>query len=633
MTGYRGEIYETGFLYQYQYDEYYIESGEGTIELELDVGDHTDLDLYLLDSSYNVVASSENIGFGLDAYISVHIEAGDYIIEVFCWEVDPDGWDYSYTLTGTYPDPSLPDLIISSITINQSPNQHDGIVYTPSWYPATVTVTVENIGQGNAEGSHVALLYDCIVTGTEEQLITSPSWVPPLNAGEFQDITFYDFNNFIQPNYQYHPPDDDPALIRLYAMADYYDDIEEENENNNYSDLTGQIYLIEEARYDNYGSCVGTHIHDLGSIAGTFGEPRDNSFHNAIDLVENAEESVYSISSGKVEFHDYGPNSYVIMRSYEDYDRRFVYLHIQNPQYDYPAGQEPYRNSGVYICDVRNMPGSHVHFVDRTGPGGSPKNPLRSDGIVRSQENADPHIFEIRLYPTSDTPNWNDNPIASTSFPENTINYSMHTDFEVVADAGDNLGIYHGGSSDYTLGIYSIGYRLKNSQNQVLINEPDRIVFDSIPSAYHYVYAIGTSYIPPNYYYIATNSNTSDAGSLDLSQYADGEYILEVIAKDIDGNMAIAELNFELTNSPNDATQEEILAVFSLGSNHPNPFNPSTTISYSLADNIKNPKIEIYNIKGQLVRALELPEEQGANTVNWDGRMTGENLLVDLLIG
>jgi hypothetical protein len=59
--------------------------------------------------------------------------------------------------------------------------------------------------------------------------------------------------------------------------------------------------------------------------------------------------------------------------------------------------------------------------------------------------------------------------------------------------------------------------------------------------------------------------------------------------------------------------------------NHPNPFNPSTTISYSLADNIKNPKIEIYNIKGQLVRALELPAEQGTNTVNWDGRNKQDN--------
>jgi len=69
----------------------------------------------------------------------------------------------------------------------------------------------------------------------------------------------------------------------------------------------------------------------------------------------------------------------------------------------------------------------------------------------------------------------------------------------------------------------------------------------------------------------------------------------------------------------------DVISIDTYISNHPNPFNPSTTISYSLADNIKNPKIEIYNIKGQLVRALELPEEQGANTVNWDGRNKQDN--------
>jgi len=33
-------------------------------------------------------------------------------------------------------------------------------------------------------------------------------------------------------------------------------------------------------------------------------------------------------------------------------------------------------------------------------------------------------------------------------------------------------------------------------------------------------------------------------------------------------------------------------------SNYPNPFNPETTISYELPDNVKNPTIEIFNIKG-----------------------------------
>jgi len=40
-------------------------------------------------------------------------------------------------------------------------------------------------------------------------------------------------------------------------------------------------------------------------------------------------------------------------------------------------------------------------------------------------------------------------------------------------------------------------------------------------------------------------------------------------------------------------------------SNYPNPFNPSTTITFSLtAKNAKNAKIEIYNLKGQKIKSI-----------------------------
>ncbi|MBT6993641.1 MAG: T9SS type A sorting domain-containing protein [Candidatus Cloacimonetes bacterium] len=39
--------------------------------------------------------------------------------------------------------------------------------------------------------------------------------------------------------------------------------------------------------------------------------------------------------------------------------------------------------------------------------------------------------------------------------------------------------------------------------------------------------------------------------------------------------------------------------------NYPNPFNPTTTISFSLTTNLhENVRIEIYNVKGQLVETL-----------------------------
>lgn len=54
--------------------------------------------------------------------------------------------------------------------------------------------------------------------------------------------------------------------------------------------------------------------------------------------------------------------------------------------------------------------------------------------------------------------------------------------------------------------------------------------------------------------------------------------------------------------------------------NHPNPFNPSTTISYSLVDDIIDPQIEIYNVKGQKVKSYQLENIIGENSIVWDGK-------------
>ena len=69
--------------------------------------------------------------------------------------------------------------------------------------------------------------------------------------------------------------------------------------------------------------------------------------------------------------------------------------------------------------------------------------------------------------------------------------------------------------------------------------------------------------------------------------------------------------------------QATTLMNYELHSNHPNPFNPSTIISYSLEDNIKNPQIEIYNVKGQKVKSFQLEKKTGESSIMWDG--TDEN--------
>jgi flagellar hook assembly protein FlgD len=58
---------------------------------------------------------------------------------------------------------------------------------------------------------------------------------------------------------------------------------------------------------------------------------------------------------------------------------------------------------------------------------------------------------------------------------------------------------------------------------------------------------------------------------------------------------------------------------FQLAQNHPNPFNPSTTIRYSLK-RATNMRLNIYDLRGALVRKLETGfKSAGAYTVEWDG--------------
>ena len=88
------------------------------------------------------------------------------------------------------------------------------------------------------------------------------------------------------------------------------------------------------------------------------------------------------------------------------------------------------------------------------------------------------------------------------------------------------------------------------------------------------------------------------------------------------GDLCILDANGQIT--PHTATEVNNIEVnnqaINLSSNYPNPFNPSTTISYSLSDNIQNPQIEIYNVRGQKVRSFELENTIGENSIIWNGK-------------
>jgi hypothetical protein len=88
------------------------------------------------------------------------------------------------------------------------------------------------------------------------------------------------------------------------------------------------------------------------------------------------------------------------------------------------------------------------------------------------------------------------------------------------------------------------------------------------------------------------------------------------------GRYQLDEYDFTLTaNQPNDVPNCELTLQ-----NHPNPFNPSTTISFMLPEPATQVKVNIYNLKGQKIRTLSRNSlQQGEHNLVWNGKDDKDN--------
>lgn len=76
----------------------------------------------------------------------------------------------------------------------------------------------------------------------------------------------------------------------------------------------------------------------------------------------------------------------------------------------------------------------------------------------------------------------------------------------------------------------------------------------------------------------------------------------------------------------NSSRRNEVVQNYKIQlSNYPNPFNPSTTIEFSILNNSKI-DLSIYNIKGQKVRTLiNEHKENGTHSIVWNGKDSSNN--------
>jgi len=99
--------------------------------------------------------------------------------------------------------------------------------------------------------------------------------------------------------------------------------------------------------------------------------------------------------------------------------------------------------------------------------------------------------------------------------------------------------------------------------------------------------------------------------NIDLLEHAGSSYLI---------TMEMANIGlFEYTYIPSSKENELLIPKLSL-LNYPNPFNPSTTISYSIHEESKV-ELSIYNIKGQKIKSLLKDQiTAGEHSIIWDGK-------------
>ena len=184
-------------------------------------------------------------------------------------------------------------------------------------------------------------------------------------------------------------------------------------------------------------------------------------------------------------------------------------------------------------------------------------------------------------------------------------------------------------------GTYSIGLTVSDGTNyDTLIRENYITVTDSVLADFAADVTTGNAPLEVNFTDLTSGNPTSwlwdfdNDGFIDSNEqnpnfvYTDqGMYTVSLISADnVSESTEIKEgyISVDLAGSQDDIAS---LKTQLMGS-YPNPFNPSTTISFSVSGkDAKDAKIEIYNVKGQKIRTFpNIQITQSANQqIVWDG--------------
>ena len=177
-------------------------------------------------------------------------------------------------------------------------------------------------------------------------------------------------------------------------------------------------------------------------------------------------------------------------------------------------------------------------------------------------------------------------------------------------------------SIDSTVRFDGLIYNLSNDVVHITIM---RTVND-IPQDWNSSMCIGMSCYSPSTDSITIEISEGDSASCGLSIQINGqgEGVIELHLFNIDDTSDSTNVDISINATPTISIHEigpekDLVKKFALGANYPNPFNPSTSISYALI-NSEMVNLSIYDMRGRLVRTLFRGNQiLGYHTMDWNG--------------
>lgn len=184
-------------------------------------------------------------------------------------------------------------------------------------------------------------------------------------------------------------------------------------------------------------------------------------------------------------------------------------------------------------------------------------------------------------------------------------------------DASRNLTYMYGGSSYFGIALIGDG---NTAQNLSLINNPEYVYDNSaIDDGIKMRHLRGLITLPSATTADDWSAVTSSVVSLD----ANGGTASKTYALVYGSSLAELQDNVDAANAAlnplSPVSDDTPIKLFELAQNHPNPFNPVTSIKYSVAQ-AGHVELAIYDLSGRKIRTLVSESRvAGKHAVTWDG--------------